>query len=555
MVALDGSESCRDAEVYYHDYMQDPCDPCVPRSVVVHIESCVHCQRRIRAFRRALGALDDRPEQALSEKDSHLIAELQSQFEHIDEPLACSDVKPFLCRLLSTSVRIRIPTPVTVHVDQCPPCSDDLDSLRQLSLGADQLARLGRLFEEDRPPDPRACLLARRHSDAAAAACLDGIASDVLDHLCVCPCCRNAVHERRQHLLDHARRERAQTESLCCDRISTAELFDGVVPYGRRPESFRAGRARALCAHVRSCPRCLARMQQIHRTVSAIAERADSGVFTTYSVNRLGPAACEDTRPVSYGAYPIDVRVGQRDAAPASSRLGITNRLAHRIGGPAVRPWIRVAFLVAAMIPLAILFVVSVPSASGLSVRQVDHVLAGAETVRVSVFREGDSEPFRQLWISRSKGVVISEVASQSRIYDLPNRRVTVIHPGAGTVEHMRLDRSEREAVERSTHHIMESSLMDTPLDVRLNPRVPPPGEEQTGLDVYELTWQRSSDPRAPLPGKLTIYVDPVTRLPRRQEVSSWIPAINDWYVQTSLYEYPSDDEIEAHRLKLLGAN
>jgi hypothetical protein len=98
----------------------------------------------------------------------------------------------------------------------------------------------------------------------------------------------------------------------------------------------------------------------------------------------------------------------------------------------------------------------------------------------------------------------------------------------------------------------MESSLMDIPLDTQLNHRAPPSTGEHAELDVYELTWQCSTDPRTPLPGKLTVYVDPITRLPRRQEVASWVPALNDWHVQTSLYEYPDDGEIEAHCLKLL---
>ena len=552
MVALDGSESCRDAEVYYHDYMQDPRDPSVPPSVAVHIEHCLHCRRRIETLQQALRELEDRPERALSEKNSQLIAELQLHFEHIDDPLACADVKPFLCRLLSQLVRFRIPTPVTVHVDQCAQCADDLDSLRQLALGVDQLAHLSWLLREGQRPDPGACPAAQLHSAAVAAACFDSVSPEVLDHLCTCSHCRRDVYQHRQRLLDGAARPEAQMESICCEQISTAELFDCVVPYGRRPESFRAVGWQTLCDHIRSCPRCLERMQQVHRTVFGIVERSDSGVLTTYSIDRLGPAICGNARPISYGAYPIDVQVDQCDAAAVSSQRRIVARLMHRFGGPAIRPLARAAFLVAAMIPLAVVFFVSMPSASGLSVRQVDHALARAETVRVSVFREGDSEPFQRLWVSRSKGIVISEMVSESRIYDLPSRRATVIRPGIGIVEHVKLDRSDHETVERSTRRIMESSLMDIPLDTQLNHRAPPSTGEHAELDVYELTWQCSTDPRTPLPGKLTVYVDPITRLPRRQEVASWVPALNDWHVQTSLYEYPDDGEIEAHCLKLL---
>jgi len=553
MVAFDGSESCREAEAYYHDYLQNPNGSSVPHSVLVHIEKCAICRQRIQMLREALCELDEGAPSALSEKDSQLVADLQSHFEYLDEPLTCAHVKPFLCRLLSASVRIRIPTPVTVHIDQCTQCADDLDSLRQLKLGADRLARLSLLYREGGRQDPHLCRPAQSHGAAVAAANFEGISAEILDHLCVCPHCRSAVYQHRQHLLDLAEGEADQRESLSCECTSTAELFDCVVFCGQQPEFLQGAERRALCEHVRSCPRCLERMQQIHRTVFGIAERTDSGVISVYAVDSLGRTVREDALPVSYGAYPIDVRIERRDPATAASDVGFAGRLAHRLGGPTVKPLARVAFLAAAMIPLAVLFVVSMPSASGLSVRQVDHALAKAETLRISMFREGNREPLQQLWISRNRGIVISEVASERKIYDLTNRRATAIRPGLGTVEHTNLDRSDGEAVERSTRRILESSLLDAPLDAELSRQVAPPEPELAGLDVYELTWDRSPDAqRAPLPGRLRIYVDPVTRLPRRQEVYSWVPALNDWHIQTSLYEYPTDDEIEAHRRRLL---
>lgn len=545
MVAFDGSESCREAEVYYHDYVEDPTGPSVPASVRAHIDGCAHCRRRVQTLREALCELDSQPESALPEKDLQLVTELQSHFELLNEPLACTSVKPFLCNLLSPSVRIRIPTPVTVHVDRCASCSNDLDSLRQLTLGTDQLARLGRLYRGNPNDDPSACLT-ETQVDAAASARIEDMASGVLDHLCVCPRCRREVYERRRDLLARVKGGAAQTRPLRCEHVSTADLFEYVVPFGRQLEFFRTARQQALREHVRSCPECLERMQQIHHTVSHIAERADSGVVTVYSTDGPGGATLGTALPTSGGAYPINVRVERRSR-------GIAGRLVHRLDRPAVRPLARAAFLVAAMIPLAVLFVFSMPSASGLSVRQVDQILGRARTVHISVFREGQSEPFRQLWISRNKGVVISQVGPESRIYDLPNRRVAVVRPDLGTVEHSGLNRSDLQAVERSVHRILESSLLnDAPLDAELTRQPESSGPAHARLDVYEMAWNRSSDLRASLPGKFRVYVDPITRLPQRHELFSWVPATNDWHIQTSLYEYPQDDEIEAHRRTLL---
>lgn len=546
MVAFDGSELCHEAELYYHDYLENPGDPSVPVSVRLHIGSCTRCRQRLQALREALCELDGQGESVLPETDLQLITELQSHFEHLNEPLACAHVKPFLCRLLSPSVRIRIPTPVTVHVDRCASCSNDLDSLRQLTLGTEQLARLGRLYEGGLNEEQCACLT-ESQVDAAASARFGNMTSCVLGHLCVCPRCRQEVYERRQIHLVRLGCQTAQVGPLHCEDISPADLFDCAVPYGLQPAFFQTVAQRDLREHVRSCPQCLERMQQIHRTVFQIAERADSDVVTVYATNGLGGTTLPHPASSSCGAYPIHVRTERH-------HRGIAGRLMHRLGGPTVRPLVSAAFLVAAMIPLTVLFVVSVPSASGLSIRQVDQILGRVKTVRISVFRENQNEPFRQTWISRNRGVVISEVGSESRIYDLANRRAMVVRAGSETVEHINLNRSETEAVERFVRRILESSLLDdAPLDAELTRRPESSGPTHARLDVYELTWDRSSDLRAPLPGKLRIYVDPITRLPQRHELFSWVPAMNDWHVQTSLYEYPPDDEIEAYRRTRLG--
>lgn len=546
MVAFDGSELCHEAEVYYHDYLQNPGDPSVPVSVRLHIGSCAWCRQRLQTLREALCELDEQGESVLPETDLQLIAELQSHFEHLNEPLACTHVKPFLCRLLSPSVRIRIPTPVTVHVDRCASCSNDLDSLRQLSLGAGQLARLGRLYQGGLNDELCACLT-ESQMDAAASARFEDMTSCVLGHLCVCSRCRREVYERRQIRLVRLGYETAQAGPLHCEDISPADLFDCVVPYGLQPAFFQTAAQRDLREHVRSCHKCLERMQQIHCAVFQIAERADSDVVTVYTTNGLGGTTLQYPAPNSCATYPIRVQTERH-------RRGIAGRLMHRLGGPTVRPLVSAVFLVAAMIPLTVLFVVSVPSASGLSIRQVDQMLGRVKTVRISVFRENQSEPFRQTWISRDRGVVISEVGSESRIYDLANRRATVVRAGSEAAEHINLNRSETEAFERFVRRILESSLLnDAPLDAELTRRPASSGPTHARLDVYELTWDRSSDLRAPLPGKLRIYVDPITRLPQRHELFSWVPAMNDWHVQTSLYEYPPNDEIEAYRRTRLG--
>jgi len=554
MVAFDGSESCREAEAYYHDYLQDPRDPSVPRSVADHIEGCAHCQGRVRSLRETLCGLDRSPQPTPAERDLRLIDELQSHFEYIDEPLVCAQVKPFLCRLLSPSVRIRIPTPITVHIDQCAACAKDLESLRQLDLDAGQLARLGALLERHRQEDPCLCLRARSHAAALALLSPESVASEILDHVCTCAHCRREVYRRRQHLLDHARLSQPQTRLSVCEQITTSDLLDWAVPYGLRPEFFRTERQQALREHIRSCPLCLERIQQIHRVVADVAERADSGVATVYAPEDYAGTPFDDTRTTSSETCPLAVQVRGRDMAVASRSLGIAGRLKRRVAGTASDPLARIAFLAAAMIPLAVLFVRSLPAASALSIRQVDRVLARARTVHVSVFGQDKAEPLQQLWISRAEGLVISELASERMIHNMRSGQTTIIPSGRGTLEHVELDSGEREKIERSARRFLEFSLDNAPLyaELVLQPEAVSPAD--VGLEIYELAWDQASDIGTSLPRRLRLYIDPATRLPLRQEFSSWVSATNGWRVQTTVYEYPDEEKIEAHRQALLSS-
>ena len=554
MVAFDGSESCREAEAYYHDYLQDPRDPSVPRSVAGHIDRCAYCQGRVQSLREALCDLDRRPQPTPAEGDLQLIDELQSHFEYVDEPLVCAQVKPFLCRLLSPSVRIRIPTPITVHVDQCAACAKDLESLRQFDLDAERLARLGALLEPHRQEDPCLCLRARSHAAALALLSPESMSPEILDHVCTCAHCRREVYRHRQHLLDHARLSQPQTRLSVCEQITTSDLLDWAIPYGLRPEFFWTERQQALREHIRSCPACLERMQQIHRVVADIAERADSGVTTVYAPEDYAEMPFDDARMTSSEICPLDVQVPRRDMAVASKSLGIAGRLKRRVSRTASDPLARIAFLAAAMIPLAVLFVRSLPAASALSIRQVDRVLAKARTVHVSVFGQDKAEPIQQLWISRAEGLVISELASERMIHNLRSGQTTIIPSGRGTFEHAELDSGEREKIERSARRFLEFSLDSAPLDAELilHPEAASPAD--VGLEIYELAWDQASDIGTSLPRKLRLYIDPVTRLPLRQEFSSWVAATNDWRVQTTVYEYPDEERIEARRQALLSA-
>ena len=551
MVSFDGSESCHEAEAYYRDYLEEPSSPLVPESVVRHIESCSYCRSRLQRFRETLCAVevDEDVQAAQAEKDSQLITLLQSHFEHLEEPLVCTQVKPFLFRLASPTVPIRIPTPITVHVDQCARCAEDLESLRRLRLDPEGSKRLSQLCREILPEGSHVCREAKGHLAPFASMAFERIPADLLDHICVCPHCRDRMERFRPNPADDDGHPEEPARRHFCGEISGIELLDCAVPYGRGTGFFGADRQRAVCEHVRSCPRCLEEVQRIRETVFRIVARPDSDVATVYSIEDRAQTDHEDSRAVSEDTGPLADKAGTMTALKSRAyRTGRIPMLRTKTFG-------RIAFLSAAMIPLAVLFFLSMPSASGLSVRQVDYILGRAKAVHISTFNDGEEKPFQEQWISRDSQIILFETETERKIYDLRNRQTTILQPGLGVVDRFAMSDEQYEAGRRAMRRSLTSSLDGAPVDAELTHRPAGSQAAHDGLDVYELTWDRSSGTAIPMPRRLKIYIDPITRLPERQEFSMWVPGINDWRAQTTLYEYPDEEVVAARRQALLSAN
>ena len=202
--------------------------------------------------------------------------------------MTCSEAKPRLPELAPASPQIRIPTPVTVHVDHCPPCAGDLAAIRELHLTAEQLKRLGRLLETGHVPLSNRGWEARDTGDGLVPA-IPGSLSD-------------------------------KDAGIACHEIAMADLFDDVVPSGAMPSvrETTSARQKAILRHVRICPVCLEKVRTLRRTIGAIVARGDSEIVTVYHAEN----DAEQALGAAEGRYPYPVSVqvlhGPGDAAAAA---------------------------------------------------------------------------------------------------------------------------------------------------------------------------------------------------------------------------------------------
>lgn len=528
------------AAKYYYDCLVEP-GLGVPNPVMGHICRCEVCLTEIHRLKESLAGMEPIDSQR-DQMDHEIIDRLNRHFHSLDEPVTCSRTKPFLPDLVLTREKIRIPTPITAHVDHCPDCASDLHELSGLGLRPEQLARLEGLYRESVELDRAFCPRARTAIPAFAACSLEGLDPNVLDHFATCPDCREQVYQHRQKLIDAMGDESADGPA-CCDGVTTADVFDYVVPHGLAGRSAPEGGTRAAENHVRSCRRCLEKVQTLHLAVYRIADRADSGVTTVFQTIEDDQRVATPGDP--YPGYPVDVQVIRSEpetAVPARSRTGIIAASVRRIAArPMVARWVAAAAVIALALPLTLLFL-HTPTASGITLSQVLSALAEADNVHLVKTYRDTEEVIQEIWISRKLRIALVAAPGRRTLYDLEHRQMKEMGgSGQPTIER---ELTGRERVRLGIW--MESVLAFVSEDVSADAtwQIVDTLESQ-GLEIYELTWGATNQLGDLVHRKSKVAVHSDSGLPAVATSFRMESAGNTWeHLFTGRYEYPTDEEM-----------
>ncbi len=549
MVTFGQSMFCTDAEPHYYDYLCG-LDADIPRAVADHIRQCAHCRTQIRQLEAAIA--ESEAQDRTPEGGTDVVGALSLHFAHLGEDITCAKAKSFLPALLVPSLEIRIPTPITVHVDHCRRCTGDLEVIRELELRPEQLARLSRLYAAVSGGDPQICRRARSKTWAFACASFDGIDAKILDHMCACPRCRRRVHRCREKIL--AGRQPGDTIPGVglCSGISTADLFEWVVPYGRTDGNHEhvCDGDEAMPSHLQACPECIERMQVLHRTIYGVAERVDSGVSTVYTTGSEAVKGGPEVEESLYSAYPIHVEVAHREPEPATTRLlpiaGVREALGRRLGSPQFRPVLKAGLLAAAMIPLAIALFVNIQPASAVRVQQLSDTIMGIENLHLTRYGP-DGTLVEELLMARGSGLVALRDARGDTLCDFTSREIIVRLSGRGTPERALLTQDEHTSIMKAINATLGRALGDTPRDGRLQPLALDAAEGiGQGEAAHEYTWDSKASNGLVMQKRLKAFLDPDSGLPQRMESSRLMPGEEQWQLMdTYRFEYPTRQEVE----------
>ena len=235
MISHNPDINCSNARLYYYDFLSKETREGIPEGALQHITQCLNCHTEMDRLKDLFVKADERFDSEQSRKDSAISTLLRLHFEYIGESVKCDTVKPFLASLADPALRIRIPTPITTHLDKCQSCRDDLMTLQDLHLPHKILCRLGQILAEKPIEDGFSCSRAQAAIPAVVSMAFHETNAGILKHLCTCPNCRKELYLHRENVRKELLQNGALQDGFSCESVTAADIYDYCMPYGIDP--------------------------------------------------------------------------------------------------------------------------------------------------------------------------------------------------------------------------------------------------------------------------------------------------------------------------------
>ncbi|MDH4239053.1 MAG: hypothetical protein OEW48_05790 [Phycisphaerae bacterium] len=557
MIAFDPNSTCEQAKAHYYDYLFGDTKECVSTHMLGHIDGCSSCQAEVRRLKVILAEGEDQTAGSARQATTAITTYLRFHFVYLRAFVDCKILKLFLPSLAIPALEVSVPTPITVHLDNCQKCTSDLKAIRRLKLTSKQLGRLGQLFAEEPGINAHICSEAQNAIASVGAMVFEGASPEILRHLCICPECRKKLYEDRRGRSEKLPRNSEQTP-MPCDAVSPADIFDYVIPYGIEPDHdphvmFR----KSLTSHLINCPRCLDKMQKLHDTVYSILERQESGIVTCYEICGPGQESTDSSYGDLYRDWPIEVQVFDNSVETETVETRETSAAEGIAVSPGPeperkfsflrRPFIKPAAAAAAAILLAFLLL-NIPAARAVNLDQISRALERIRNVYFATSVTKKAVPTQEIWISQALNIKIVNAKDKSVLWDIEAKSQKTRDLNTGSIATIPLNTdvflNVKEIITgllplNSMHEVPEGAEWLPVADEDIETVIP-------GTQVYDLIWTEKH-----LIGSVTLkwrgYIDIKKKLPKR--IERWDKfAQEQEYKRESVTEvsYPTDDEMKA---------
>ncbi|MGA1979868.1 MAG: hypothetical protein ABSG99_04800 [Sedimentisphaerales bacterium] len=556
MVAPNFNSLCKEAELYYCDFLCKEGHELVPEFIIDHIKQCQCCQEQLSRLTRMLSIAQSHIESEEGQISSAITMMLKLHLAYIGKPITCETVKPFLPSLLDPALKIGIPTPITIHLDNCRECSEDLETIRRLNLSRRQLHRLSQLFADEPAGSNISCTEAQNAIPSAVSIVFSETDSEVLKHLCICRDCRGLLYQRREMVLRGLLKTNIVKNKFPCEEVSARDFFDYVIPYGIDTANDQYAKFReSLASHLRTCPTCLAKMQQLHDTVYGIVERTESEVVTIYHIDESAKVKTSVESDDLYAGFPIKVEViGQKDEVKAEQpvpAIDFAATLKQRISVKKLKPLLKTGAVAAAVIFIAVALLLNAPTAKAVTLSQIYEALEKVKNVYISRFVPGETGPTQEKWVSRTLNIYMTKTAKQCVLWDVASGVTKVKYLDTGAVETTRLSVESITDIEKKMSGYLGlvpfTNMSEIPADAQWSRVIDKSLEASTeDIEIYDLMWAEGAYEGSVVFKKWRFFVNPQTNLPQKTEFSEKLPTDDEYVLEsTNIIEYLSGSELQ----------
>jgi len=553
MVSPNFNSLCEEAELYYCDFLCKEGHKLVPEFIIDHIKQCQCCQEQLSRLTRVLSIGEGHIESEQRQVSSAITIMLKLHLAYIGKPVTCEIVKPFLPSLLDPALEIGIPTPITVHLDNCQTCSEDLEVIRRLNLNRKQLRRLSQLFVEEPPKNSAECSEMAEMAKSVAAMDFGRTTAEVLQHLCKCPVCRGTLYEERQKMCDSLS-EYEYSPEFPCESVSATDIFDYVVPYGLDFASDQYAKFReSLTSHLRICPNCLAKMQELHKTIYGICERPESEVITVYHVDESAKAQATSGTEELYAGFPIKVDVKQREEVKAEQpvpAIDFAATLKQKVSIENLKPLLKTGVAAAAVILMAVVLFQNIPTAKAVTLERIYEAIEKIKNVHIASFIPDKKEPIQEQWVSKTANTYMLKTERQLVLWNIPNRVRKSKELDADSVETSPLSTEMITEIEGTIGSfgglVPFANISVIPPDAKWEHVIDDSSKIADGVEVYDLTWTERVYDGSTVSKKWRFFVNAKADLPQKIEIYQILPTDTEYILKSLMVvEYLSENEVQ----------
>jgi hypothetical protein len=513
---------CEEAEQYYLSILFGGEYGETPDEIAAHVETCSHCRKQLALLKNRLSVT-----RSAELEENQLKAQIHIlglHFAYLGKEVRCDTVKPFLPSLLEPSLKARIPTPVTVHLDRCELCRQDLATIGMMGLTAKQLGTLNLIFSDKTSVSGTDCSVAADSIRLFVDFDFQLIEPEVLKHLCCCSVCQALIYKARQEKIESLHAEYRQT-SFPCESVTFSDIFDycfpyGLVSYGDEYASFR----KPFVNELKSCAKCLQKVQDLHHQVFAIRQRPESGVVTVYEMGEVPGSGVTQTTEGNYCGFPIKVRMSgaSENLTPDKAQQQKGARKRTHIFRRGFKHLAKIA--AAAVVIFAVAFFWrNMPRAAALTIQQVYDALQKAVNVHIQQFAAEGTKPVQEKWISRDRGIFAIRDGNSYVVWDAAKgTKQSRLADSAGR-ETVPLTELESAAIRKRTEGSLGLMPFENASQAPQNAKwqelsVAEVNSLPANMQVYELTWTRVAEDRSVVRFKWRGYIDGDTNRPVRTE-------------------------------------